>query len=68
MISYHDEIFENDYIYINDEKFNPFELLKLDAIRTGQHIPITDSISNIHFNIVNDYNYSIFDNIITYCD
>ena len=68
MISYHDEILENDYIYINDEKFNPFELLKLDAIRTGQHIPITDSLSDIHFNIVDDYNCSIFDNIITYCD
>lgn len=68
MISYYNEILETDIIKVFNNSHKPFDLLKLDAIRTGQHIPVTDVLSNIKFTNNSQNNYEIFDTIIKYCD
>ena len=68
MISYHKEILNSDSINIFDLQFKPFDLLQLDAIRTGQHIPVTNVLSNLNFDNKSKYNYDIFSYIIKYCD
>lgn len=67
MISYNKEISPKDFINVLGVEFEPFGLVKLDAIRTGQHIPITNVLSNLDIKNNGDYNFKIFNYIINYC-
>jgi len=68
MITYISEISNNTKISLFDNNYNALSLIALDAIRTGQHTPITNCLSNLIFNSDEEYNFKIHDYVDRYFD